>query len=185
MVKLKSFTPKLWGKNRCPLIFFVVGEVPRQVGHPEGELHEADKSLVFLSSILSFLFFCDLSSIFSFCFWIFLIHPIQNLSVETREPRNVVRSPPLTALLLPRDLLLGEIPQNTIRNKKRGFNMNHEFGIPGDSEELPAWWGFNTGVVLGDLSIHPPATDPSWVLLHDGVGSTHGIVSTNTQNPDL
>jgi hypothetical protein len=49
-----------------------------------------------------------------------------------------VRSPPLTALLLPRDLLLGEIPQNTIRNKKRGFNMNHEFGIPGDSEELPA-----------------------------------------------
>jgi len=60
--------------------------------------------------------------------------------VGTWEPRNVVRSPPppWPTALLPRDLLLGEIPQNTIRNKKRGFNMNHEFGIPGDSEELPA-----------------------------------------------
>ncbi len=71
--------------------------------------------------------------------------------------------------LLPSDLLLGEILQNTKRNKKRGFNTNHEFGIPGDSEELPAWWGFITGIVLGDLSIHPPATDPWWVVLHDGV----------------
>jgi hypothetical protein len=48
--------------------------------------------------------------------------------------------------------------------------MNHEFGILGDSEELPCLMRIHyRRCSLGDLSIHPPATDPCWVVLHDGV----------------
>ncbi len=132
------------------LLLFFVGEVPIQVGSPEGGLHNGGslrvfpnneehmmsmgtstydkKSLLFLSSILSFLFFLTflICPLFSSCFLIFLIHPIKTSFHGNMGMLKYSRLSPTA--YLPRDRLLGEIPQNTRRNKKRGFsNLQYFF----------------------------------------------------------
>jgi hypothetical protein len=50
--------------------------------------------------------------------------PSKNLSKGIWEHRNIAGSAPLQ-----RDLLLGEIPQNTNRNKKRAFYVFQNVGL--------------------------------------------------------